>query len=129
MPVLYVAILIKDNAPEPRSGELVELLLEHGADPNSRDGIGLTALYVASKRGVPSVVIAMLLRHGADVYTKDPNGRGVLHHLARHKGSVAAAQKLLSRGLDPNARNNEGITPLIFVSGLSAHIELMRLLL
>lgn len=61
-----------------------------------------------------------LLDHGADPNEADPDGNTALHYLARklvgEKTSAAAAQiifkGLLARGLDINARNNKGETPL-----------------
>jgi hypothetical protein len=111
VPVLHSAIRIEDNAAKPWRGGFVELLLEIGADPNTRDKTGLSALHVSATRGFPSAVMAMLLRHGADAYTKDPIGRSVLHYLAHDKESVATAQHLLDLGLDPEDCNNKALHP------------------
>lgn len=52
--------------------ELARILLEHGADPNGRDGAGETALYSAAKNG-DCETVQLLLEFGADwdVYNWD----------------------------------------------------------
>ncbi|XP_040841814.1 ankyrin repeat domain-containing protein 54 isoform X3 [Ochotona curzoniae] len=62
------------------------LLLDHGADPNQRDGLGNTPLHLAACTShVP--VITTLLRGGARVDALDRAGRTPLH-LAKSKLSI-----------------------------------------
>jgi ankyrin repeat protein len=58
---------------EPR---VARLLIEHGADPNTRDntGTGFTPLHHASMYGRIEMV-RLLIEHGADVEVKDDKGR------------------------------------------------------
>ncbi|XP_032502582.1 ankyrin repeat domain-containing protein 54 isoform X2 [Phocoena sinus] len=66
--------------------ETVQLLLDHGADPNQRDGLGNTPLHLAAcTNHVP--VITTLLRGGARVDALDRAGRTPLH-LAKSKLSI-----------------------------------------
>src|SRR5262245_24289298 len=49
---------------ESQRKELVQLLLDHGADPNIVAGNGMTALDIAHEAGAPAIT-ALLERHGA----------------------------------------------------------------
>ncbi|XP_065437436.1 ankyrin repeat domain-containing protein 54 isoform X3 [Chrysemys picta bellii] len=76
--------------------ETVQLLLDHGADPNQRDGLGNTALHLAAcTNHVP--VITLLLRGGARVDALDRAGRTPLH-LAKSKLNIL--QEGLSQSLE-----------------------------
>ncbi|XP_076767727.1 ankyrin repeat domain-containing protein 54 isoform X2 [Arvicanthis niloticus] len=66
--------------------ETVQLLLDHGADPNQQDGLGNTPLHLAAcTNHVP--VITTLLRGGARVDALDRAGRTPLH-LAKSKLNI-----------------------------------------
>jgi ankyrin repeat protein len=72
---------------------VVELLLEKGADMESRDmNYGQTPLWCAAKEGHEAVV-KLLLEKGADVESKDRVGRTPLSGAAR--GGHKAVVKLL----------------------------------
>lgn len=54
--------------------EMVEELLRNGADPNTSEEGGLTALQLAVVRSCPVAVVASLLRAGADPDAPGPRG-------------------------------------------------------
>jgi ankyrin repeat protein len=122
--------------------DLVELLLENGADPNRREQHGWTALHIAIKHGY-SGIVATLIDHGADVDARvhgwtpmllaakdwrfqvpdylvkkgaDVNATDyhgrTALHWAAHHGDKKLAQLLLQRGADVNARDRWGKTAL-----------------
>ncbi|TYQ23469.1 ankyrin repeat domain-containing protein [Pseudanabaena sp. UWO310] len=122
---------------------IVDLLLEKTSDLNQRDGLGLTALMIASEKGHLEIVkrlvaenadvnvvakknsalsIAIDCKHeeiakfliesGADYQIKDDEGQTLLMDVAS-QGSLLLVQLLLEKGLDVNAKCNEG-TALIF---------------
>lgn len=69
--------------------ELMELLLEHGADANVREQGGYSPLDVAAICGKTKIA-ELLLQHGADVNAKMPDGKTPLQ-LAEEKGFSATS--------------------------------------
>lgn len=84
--------------------EIVRLIEEEGADVNSRDVDGATALHVARS----SAVARTLIEHGADVNSKNSRGMSPLHR-ARN---FDVAKVLLENGACVNATDNFGNTAL-----------------
>ena len=70
------------SAAEENHGEIVQLLIDHGASLNKRNRKGRTALSFAvapsNKRPTASDAIARVLEVGADVDQEDENGCGLL---------------------------------------------------
>ena len=60
-----------------KDSSVLLLLLDHGADINSKDKNGLSPLHFSSRNGALEVV-RLLLEHGADVETKTNEGKSVL---------------------------------------------------
>jgi len=102
---LHVAIW--DGTPP-----IARTLLEHGADPNSPDNFGTTALHLASHTRPRAVTFAeVLLEYGANVDARDENGSTPLHGAACRL-NLGAVVVLLDRGADPRAQTNKGETPI-----------------
>lgn len=76
--------------------ECCRLLLEHGANPNARNFVGMTPLYVAALEGAADCC-EVLLEHGADVNAKDDDGETALD-LATENGDSACCRVLLAHG-------------------------------
>ncbi len=93
---------------------VVELLLQHGADPNVQDTAhGLTALHYAA--GNPRLATAqVLLKHDAKVNVQSKDGKTPLHFAVRN-GNQEFTTLLLEHGADPNLQDSNGETPLDFV--------------
>jgi len=95
--------------------EAVRRLLDGGADPNSRDCDGWTALHMAAGRGETEVV-RLLLAYGADVSARNKQGDTPLH-VAIMLGHADAARALLEAGGGGllHEPNQTGVTPYHWV--------------
>jgi len=101
---------------------IVILLLERGADTETRSDWNQTALYMASSRACTDVVRSLIDR-GADLnaicHDIDEDGEGVKWtplHVAIYSGTPSIARMLLEHGATPNAPDNDGATALHFAS-------------
>ena len=98
---------------------MVELLLSKGADVNSRDSLGETALHLAAEHGFQSVAESLLAKK-ADVNARDVSLETPLH-LAARNGHAAMVAFLLAHQADVNVRDKEGKTPLDYAKGLGSN--------
>jgi ankyrin repeat protein len=90
--------------------EVVQALVERGADVRARSKSGFTALLFASQQGeIASARI--LLAAGADINEKTPKDGSALV-VAAAGGREEFAIFLLERGADPNAADAYGVTAL-----------------
>jgi len=92
--------------------EIMQMLLDKGADVNSISKTGETALYRASTEGL-AVTVQMLLECGAklDVKHKLLQGETALHSAA-FQSNVAIVQLLLAAGANVHLKSQDGDTPL-----------------
>ncbi len=93
--------------------EIVEFLLNHGADIELENIHGDTPLTLAARyaRFGQYETIKALLEHGAKVNHKDKHGRTALHDAAMYSGKEII-NLLISYGADVNARDEHQSTPL-----------------
>ena len=104
--------------------EIVELLINKGADVNAKDEYDDTPLHLSINRNIYELLIAK----GADVNAKNCSGCTPLHSIIyEDKDSVAL---LISNGADLNSINEDGKTPLDFLSseeleGVTAEIAIL----
>ena len=136
---LHFAVL--KNRPE-----MVELLMDLGADPLARDGSGYPAAVYATVPGIDRRVLETIRTRGGttDLFTAlalddwdaakrlvlPGDGDGVLHLMAK-RGHLPAVKWLLDHRFDPNARWwhwDAQVTPLHLASA-QGHAEIVRLLL
>jgi len=102
--------------------DIAILLLEHGADMETRNSWDQTALYMASSRRCADIV-RQLISHGADLnaeckdwnrYANDVKWTPL--HVAIRDGTTTIARTLLEHGANPNAPDNLGATALHLAS-------------
>ena len=92
---------------EPNA-EVVQVLLDHGADPKARGEWNRTALMLANT----AAKVKLLIAKGAEVDAKDEYGQTALMRAAE-QGSAAVAGALLDNGASVNATDNKGLTALL----------------
>ncbi|MCJ1463945.1 hypothetical protein MMC07_002555 [Pseudocyphellaria aurata] len=90
--------------------DMAQLLLENGADVNSKDMDGSTELHLAAGHGDEEVVKLLLMR-GARIEEKDDNGCTALH-CAVKAGQVTVMQLLLENGATVVGKDCDGTTLL-----------------
>ncbi|UCD49555.1 MAG: ankyrin repeat domain-containing protein [Phycisphaerales bacterium] len=88
--------------------DIVQLLIDRGADVNMKGEAWYGPLHAASAGGYVEIV-ELLLDHGADV--------SIFHHdkplhYAAKNGHITIAEMLLARGADVNAKGIDEFTPL-----------------
>ena len=105
---------------------VVKLLLEKGAQMDSKDKYNQTALLLAVQNGHEAMV-KMLLKEGADLDSKDVYGQTPLSRAAR-KGHEAVIGLLLDKGAELDSKDNRGRTPLFWAVEYR-HEAMVKLLL
>ncbi|KAF5545319.1 ankyrin protein 3 [Fusarium phyllophilum] len=114
--------------------KIFQLLLENGARADAHNRIGQTCLHTLARRGVviPSIgdIIQLIISRGVNINAKDNAGDTALHDVAQH-GDVEALSTFADQpGLDLNARNHLGKTPLhVAASGLLRKTERLAILI
>ncbi len=93
----------------------VQRLLEKGADPDARDGDGMTPLMHAVKDDKKAYIVKKLIEHGADVNAKDAIGRTPLK-FAVFEGAIKIVRILIKNGADVKSRDDDGWTPLMLAA-------------
>ena len=107
--------------------DVVEYLIDHGADVNKKDDIcNRTALHYVSKRGQIEVV-ELLLSKGAEIDVEDENHRTPLL-LAAAEGHNDTVLYLIDHGADVSKKDDRKRTALHYASE-SGYLKLAELLL
>ena len=108
------------------SPEVVDLLIQRGADVAARDNCNQTPLDLAAWFGHKEVV-DLLIQHGADVLARENDIETPLHRAAI-RGHKEVVDLLIQRGADVSARNKYNQTSL-HLAVLIGHKELVDLLI
>ena len=97
-----------------QNAEAVQLLLAAGADPDTRQTDGATALHWAAYQEDVDM-LAALVQAGANVNITNRLGASPLY-LAAKSGNAELIERLLNAGADPNLTLKIGETPLMTAS-------------
>jgi ankyrin repeat protein len=109
----------------------MQLLAQHGANPNlatksgdtplmAAAGIGWAAYWTSNAPASRLDAVKFCLDHGADVNAKDAKGYTALHGAA-FRGDEATVKYLISKGADIHAVTKDGDTVADFANGLFEH--------
>lgn len=101
-----------DRAINRQNYQLVEKLLNEGANPNERDQFGSSPLEWAVDKD-DTLMINILLNHGADIQSRCPTLGGSLIGHCVSINRFIAAKYLIEHGLSVDLPDSSGITPLI----------------
>ena len=107
------AITLLMQASARGQADVVELLLEAGANKEFCDTMGHTPLFAAADKGHAQVV-RLLLEAGAQKERPDIKGLALI--AASMNGHTAVVQLLLEAGAEKDARDSEGRTALMEAS-------------
>ena len=105
--------------------EVGQELLGAGADVDTRDWDGWTALMLAARNGHTEIA-RTLIEAGADVDTQDRNGQTAMM-LAAWYGHTEIARALIEAGADVDTRDRDGWTALR--AARNGHTEIARALI
>ena len=98
------------TATDANSDECVELLLQHGANPNTH--INTQTPLMAASINSNAKLIRLLIQHGADLNAQDCQGNTALM-LAARKKNVECLQVLISKGANLNLKDNDHFHALL----------------
>ena len=143
---LLEAIILSDGGV--RHQQIVQLLLDHGADVNIPDKDGVTPLEHAQRRGFTEIVtilnnaiakdmqmivaaeqgdietVRLLLDQGASVHARDQAGRTALI-AAAYRNDLAIADVLIQAGSDVNVQDNTQQSAYL-ISTSDGYLELLK---
>lgn len=108
--------------------EVIQDLVEHGANPLLKNKDGWNSFHIASREGEP-VILRYLLTVCPDVWKTESRIRRTPLHTAAMHGCFEAVQELLERcHYEPDCRDNCGVTP--FMDAIQCgHVSIAKLLL
>lgn len=107
------------------SNEMMQWLLEQGADINYIDAYGYTPLFHHAWHAYSAQQAIALVRLGADVRTPHVPDKQTILHKAVAAGNVELVQCLIEAGADVNAVDWNGNTPLEYAFLTARGIELI----
>ena len=107
-----VETLIHYAVQEDCSKEILQATIDHGADVNSTNMYGETALLIACKKGNIDA-IHVLLNAGADPNIANAKDETCIHHAIVEGCSKETLQAIINHGADVNSTNKNNVTSLM----------------
>lgn len=95
-------------------------LIDQGLDVNQK-GIFVDLVFMMGRETMTLPMFDAMIEAGLDVHQRSHDGRGILHFLLSYAGLddpmvETKANRLMALGVDPNAQNSQGDTPLHMAS-------------
>jgi len=106
--------------------EILQMLLDKGANPDLQDKDRETALYLAAGQSDPEIV-KMLLDKGANLNLQNKSGKAALHHAAGQP-NPEIVKMLLEKGANLNLQDIKGQTAL-HLAAMEDHPGIVKMLL
>ena len=91
--------------------EIINKLMEVGADHTMTNSSGLNALHLAAQGNYPDMIVILVEKYNLDINSKDNKGNTALHW-AVYKNSRQAVDYLIYYNIDTNLKDNDGETAL-----------------
>jgi ankyrin repeat protein len=113
---------------DPPYPEMIEYLLDHGADVNAADKAGWTPLHFAA-RDQNAIIVKILLGRGAVVDPVDDNGSTPLWQCinATYPPDPTVVDFLLAHGADPRRKHKFDYSPIDLARAKNNHELVERL--
>lgn len=116
------------NASQKKYLNIVNTLLEHGADVNAQNASGRNSLMLACFGG--SLDVVKRLRVAGAPWNSSDRGGSFPIHWAMDSGNLELIEWMISDGADVNVHDNTaGWTPLLRCSALSGNVDMARILI
>ena len=109
------------------SKEVIQTIIDLGADVNATNKENFTALMFASEKGNIDAM-NVLINAGADQMIEDANGYTWIHHAIHGDYKKEVLQSIIDLGADVNAANKQNFTALMFASE-KGNIDAMNVLI
>ena len=120
-PLFVVSQFLSANPDSPGHKGIAELLIANGADVNGKDFANKTPLDTSTHYEKPEIT-TLLREHGGK------SGAEFSIHLAAELGNAEAVKQHLDAGVNVNAKDTAGGTPL-FYAAYRGHKEIAELLI
>ena len=109
--------------------ERVKALIDSGDDINTKNGMGVNVLMLASAFSNSPEIIKLLLEAGSDINATDENGATALMIAAVNADCPDIIKILAGAGIDVNAKSKEGHTALMLAAVYNKNPEVVRALI
>ena len=109
------------------SKEVLQAIIDQGADVNATDKHNRTALIMACKKRREDA-IHVLLKAGSDTYIADENGYTCLMYAVNGHCSKEVLQAIIDQGIDVNATNKDNHTAFTLAC-ICSHLDAIHMLL